>query len=62
MASKIVPFRIAYVSSEDDDGSASELISPGPSSRGWATDKYCTYPQELGIEFDTRTSIGEYEF
>ena len=42
---RIVPYRIAFTSSEDDDATASELLSPGPSSRGWASDKYCTYPQ-----------------
>ena len=42
---KIVPYRIAFVSGEDDESPASDLLNPGPSSRGWATDKYCTYPQ-----------------
>ena len=44
---KIVPYRIAFVSGEDDESPASDLLNPGPSSRGWATDKYCTYPQVI---------------
>ena len=48
---RIVPYRIAFTSSEDDDATASELLSPGPSSRGWASDKYCTYPQASNSKF-----------
>ena len=47
---KIVPYRIAFVSGEDDESPASDLLNPGPSSRGWATDKYCTYPQVNSLQ------------
>ena len=47
---KIVPYRIAFVSGEDDESPASDLLNPGPSSRGWATDKYCTYPQVIPLQ------------
>ena len=45
MASIALKYSISKVSSEDEDCSASELLSPGPSSKGWATDQYCVYPQ-----------------
>jgi hypothetical protein len=43
--SNIVPFKIASVSSEDEDYEVKELLSPGPTSRGWASSQYCIYPQ-----------------
>ena len=45
MAGKNVPFRIAFVSSQEDDNSAEELLQPGPCSRGWASSAYSIYPQ-----------------
>ena len=46
METKIVPFRVVFATSEDDeDHEANELLAPGPDSRGWATSTYCIYPQ-----------------
>ena len=45
MAGKNVSFRIAFVSSQEDDNSAEELLQPGPCSRGWASSAYSIYPQ-----------------
>ena len=63
---KIVPYRIAFVSGEDDESPASDLLNPGPSSRGWATDKYCTYPQVTLLqnlfEFGRARAIKAREF
>ena len=42
---KIVPFRVAFVSSQEDDNPAEELLQPGPCSRGWASSAYSIYPQ-----------------
>ena len=45
MAAIILKYSISKKSSEDDECPASELLLPGPSCKGWATDKYCVYPQ-----------------
>ena len=45
MAAIVLKYSIAKVSSEEEECSASELLSPGPDCKGWATDKYCVYPQ-----------------
>ena len=47
MASVIVKYGVAKVNSEDEEFPASELLSPGPSCKGWVTDKYCMYPQVI---------------
>ena len=49
MTAKIVPFRVAFSSSEDDDRPAEELLQPGPCSRGWASSAYSIYPQVMSI-------------
>ena len=45
MDAVILKYSVAKVSSEDDEYSTSELLSPGPSCKGWVTDKNCVYPQ-----------------
>lgn len=45
MAGKNVPFRIAFVSSQEDENPAEELLQPGPCSRGWTSSAYSIYPQ-----------------
>ena len=48
MVTKIVPFRVVFATSEDDDEhEANELLAPGPDTRGWASDAYCIYPQVI---------------
>ena len=47
MDAVILKYSVAKVSSEDDEYSTSELLSPGPSCKGWVTDKYCVYPQVI---------------
>ena len=45
MATIILKYSISKVSSEDEEYSASELLSPGTGCKGWVTDQYCVYPQ-----------------
>ena len=50
MVTKIVPFRVVFATSEDDDEhEANELLAPGPDTRGWASDAYCIYPQVISL-------------
>ena len=52
MDAVILKYSVAKVSSEDDEYSTSELLSPGPSCKGWVTDKYCVYPQVRNFNKD----------
>ena len=52
MDAVILKYSVAKVSSEDDEYSTSELLSPGPSCKGWVTDKYCVYPQVTNFNQD----------
>jgi len=63
METKIVPFRVVFATSEDDeDHEANELLAPGPDSRGWATSTYCIYPQELVLQLESRTHVERIQF
>jgi centrosomal protein CEP104 len=39
-----------HSSSEDSGYPSSELNAHSPSTRGWQSDKFCQFPQELGFE------------
>lgn len=41
---------MVHLSSEDSGYPASELNTHSPSTRGWQSDKFCQFPQELGFE------------
>jgi len=43
-------FRCIHSSSEDSGYPSSELNAHSPSTRGWQSDKFCPFPQELGFE------------
>jgi centrosomal protein CEP104 len=43
-------FRVVHSSSEDSGYPSSELNAHSPSTRGWQSDKFCQFPQELGFE------------
>ena len=49
-------------SSEDADYPASQLNTVSPSTRGWQSVRFCTYPQELGFELlDGETQISQLQ-
>ena len=60
MAAIVLKYSIAKVSSEEEECSASELLSPGPDCKGWATDQYCVYPQ-VCIPVQTLTDKNQYK-
>jgi centrosomal protein CEP104 len=43
-------FRVVHSSSEDSGYPSSELNAHSPSTRGWQSDRFCQFPQELGFE------------
>ena len=43
-------FRVVHSSTEEYGYPASELNAHSPSTRGWQSDKFCQWPQEIGVE------------
>ncbi|XP_063853634.1 centrosomal protein of 104 kDa-like isoform X2 [Scylla paramamosain] len=50
-------FQIAHVTSEDEGGRARDLLQQGPGARGWASARFCVYPQEVIIKFQERSHL-----
>ena len=49
MAQKIA-FQVVYATGSDDDYSSSTLENHGPSVRGWRSERFCVYPQEIVLQ------------
>mgnify|MGYP003384993732 CR=1 FL=1 len=46
-------FRVEFASSEDHEYPASELDTHNPQTKGWQAQRFCEYPQELGLRLDS---------
>ena len=53
----MIRFKAVACSSDDEGYSASELQDPSPSSKGWRSDQYCTYPQEIVLQLEKRSNL-----
>ena len=42
-------FQVVFTSSEDAEYPSSELDTVNPQTRGWQSERHCSYPQEIGI-------------
>ena len=51
-----IRFRVVHSSSEDSGYPSSELNEHSPSTRGWQSDKFCQFPQELGFQLSRGAS------
>mmetsp|Transcript_2687 Transcript_2687/g.4774 ORF Transcript_2687/g.4774 Transcript_2687/m.4774 type:complete len:965 (-) Transcript_2687:91-2985(-) len=60
MPSKI-RFKIVFCSSEDPEFPVSELNYHTPHTKGWLSQRFCDYPQEIGIAFDSLTHIQQLQ-
>ena len=48
---------------EDDGYSAEiELVNPGPGCKGWRSQEYCIYPQELVLRLEQRSVVERIQF
>ena len=45
------PYKVIYCSGEDPQFPVTELLDPTVNSKGWQSQKYCTYPQEIILQF-----------
>jgi centrosomal protein CEP104 len=49
-------FRVVFKSSEDPDYPASQLNEVSPTTKGWMSVRFCSYPQELGFQLTSGES------
>jgi centrosomal protein CEP104 len=54
---KKLHFQIVSSSSSDDLHPASELNHHGPLINGWQSNRFCSYPQELVLQFENYAKI-----
>ncbi|CAF3616574.1 unnamed protein product [Adineta steineri] len=47
-----IHFQVVYSSSSDEQYPASELNHHGPLVKGWQSSRFCSYPQELILQFE----------
>ncbi len=49
---KKLSFQVIYSSSADEQYQATELNQHGPFVNGWQSGRFCSYPQELVLQFE----------
>jgi centrosomal protein CEP104 len=52
-----IPFQTVYSSTSDEQHPASELNHHGPLVNGWQSSRFCSYPQELILQFENHIRI-----
>ena len=57
---KLVP-TIIFCTSEDEHFPVTELTRLVPSSRGWQSEKQCSFPQQIGIRFDGEVFLDQLQ-
>ena len=55
-------YRIIYCSGEDQDCPVTELLDPSSNSRGWQSQKFCDYPQEIIVQFPQLVKLKQLQF
>ena len=56
-----VKFRVQAVTSEDPDHPVTEVHLLAPHSRGWRSDKFCSYPQEILLDLLRPTHVHQIQ-
>lgn len=57
----ILKFRIMSVSSEERDYPARNLLVPKKGNKGWQTQRFCVFPQELILSFSGKCHISSMQ-
>ncbi|CAH8445953.1 unnamed protein product [Schistosoma curassoni] len=52
-----LPFRVVYVSSQDEHFPATELNHHHPGTKGWISTRFCSYPQQLILSLEAKASF-----
>lgn len=55
-------YRIARCTSEEPDFPVSELLSHSQQTKGWQTARYCDFPQEVCLQFDSPVHLRQVQF
>ncbi|CAD7963887.1 unnamed protein product [Amoebophrya sp. A25] len=55
-------YKILYASSEDPEYPASELLYHSSKTVGWSSSRFCDYPQEIVLLFETAISARQIQF
>ena len=58
----VLRFRIADVSSEAQEGPASNLLTPDPTKNGWQSQHFCSFPQFIIFQFPSPVHVNSLEF
>ena len=46
-----IKFQVVYATGSDEDYSSSALENHGPTVKGWRSERFCVFPQELVLQF-----------
>lgn len=57
MAARRIAFSVIAASSEDEGHPAIELNQQNPQTKGWQSDRFCAFPQEITIALQTRCDL-----
>lgn len=52
-----IKFKVLYATSQDDDHRVIQLNEHSVSTKGWMSERFCTYPQEIILELEYQTRI-----
>ena len=55
-------FRIIYCTSEDPEQPVTQLLDPSVNSKGWLSQRYCQYPQEIILQFPSTVHLTQLQF
>ena len=55
-------YKIIYCSGEDPNYPVTELLDPSVNSKGWQSQKFCQYPQEIIVQFPSIVQINQLQF
>lgn len=55
-------YKIVKCTSEDPEYPASELLAHSSQTKGWQTARFCDFPQEIGLQFETPVHLRQVQF
>jgi len=55
-------YRVVKCSSEDPEYPVSELLTHSSQTKGWQTARFCDFPQEIGLQFETPVHLRQVQF
>ncbi|CAE8662244.1 unnamed protein product [Polarella glacialis] len=61
-ASARLKYKIVKCTSEDPEFPVSELLTHSSQTKGWQTARFCDFPQEIGLQFETPVHLRQVQF